>query len=459
MSNNTPVKPESLVDADFNKPWEFEKNYEAVRTVNDPRFGEIKIYRNKETGIIVLAKEKIVSGKNEAAIDIIELRKRIELNHTNLQKLSNYSTNVKKELCSTHYISRSIYEYPHSDLQKEINENKKVNLIFHPNELAHLAYQILQGLEHLHSHGITHGDVRPMFIGFNRAINHFYLLDRLNDSSPLERVQANNIISKKELFQSPQLYKKLQGKDKTVKYSATKNDLFALGLSIIYAGNNQSPQDIYLPNGEFNEAKLAEHFGIFEQRYKQDNPHLITVVQHLIKVNEDERLEAKDLLNKLVPYEEYKHQEQVGFIVARKSNVNNVHNVQSTPTEIVQVSPNETHYIQVQTKVSYGQPTIRTYVRSQPHIDFDPNQYQNFKEYNPPENVIYVPDESTTFSKQEPTTHVVHSNVVGYEMPGYVYAPVTVQGQPNNSEIHAYEPIVTRTVNRDDDHGKENGHQ
>ena len=451
MSNNEPVKPESLAEADFNKPWEYESSYEVIRTVSDPRFGEIKIYKHKESGIVMLAKEKVLSGKNDAANGIVELRKRIALNHPSLQRLSNYSTSVKKELCSTNYISRSIYEYPHSDLQREINENKKANLIFHPNELAHLAYQILQGLEHLHSHGITHGDIRPMFIGFNRATKHFYLLDRLNDNSPLEKVQANNIIGKKDLFLSPQLNKKLQGRDKSVKYSATKNDLFALGLCIILAGNNQAAQDIYLPNGEFNEAKLAEHLGAFEQRFKPDNPHLINIVRHLLKINEDERLEAKELLGKLPAYEEYKQQEQVGFIVARKSNNNNLVNVQSTPVDIVQVSPNETHFVQVQTKVSYGQPTIRTYMSSQPNIEFDPNQYQNMKQYTPPDNVIYVPDESVTFVKQDPTTHVVQSNALGYAMPGYVYAPVTVQGQSINSDVRSYDPIVTRTVVREDE--------
>jgi serine/threonine protein kinase len=49
--------------------------------------------------------------------------------------LLGYSTQVKKELCSTHYITRGYYEFPKSDMQKEFTERNKQGLDFTHEEL------------------------------------------------------------------------------------------------------------------------------------------------------------------------------------------------------------------------------------------------------------------------------------------------------------------------------------
>lgn len=60
--------------------------------------------------------------------------------------------------------------------------------------------------------------MRPQLIGYDKADTRFQVLDRLADPSPIERVQSQNIIGKKDLYLSPELYKKLQGRDKAMKY-------------------------------------------------------------------------------------------------------------------------------------------------------------------------------------------------------------------------------------------------
>ena len=71
--------------------------------------------------------------------------------------------------------------------------------------------------------------------------NQFKLLDRLNDPSPIERAQINNLMNNKEIFMSPQLYKRINTKGrKKPPYNRQKNDLFSLGMSIISAGNAKS---------------------------------------------------------------------------------------------------------------------------------------------------------------------------------------------------------------------------
>ena len=437
MADHKATKPEVLPDSEFNKPWEREDQYEPIRKSNDPRFGEISVFKQMWNNEIVFVKEKIVNGKNEASNDIIELKKRLALNHPNIQRLITYSTSVKKELCSTHYPFKGIYEFPHSDMQKEINEKKKNGQLFHPNDVGHLAFQVLIGLSHLHSKGVAHGDIRPIFIGFNKATNTYTILDRLVDPSPLEKLQGNNIVNKKELFLSPQLFQKLQGKDKTVTYNQFKNDLYALGLTILVVGNGQSVQDIYQPNGEIDKAKLKAHIDSFEQKYLIPNPHAVTIVRWLLEPTEDKRPEAKDILANVIPYEEFKRQELTGF----NQPVSYV--LHSTPPVT-----DGGFFGNVETKISYGQPIVRTVVHSTPPPDFDVKQATTYVNYVPSENILQPTTEPVNYENKEITyihdpTHVVQS------APIYTYAnPVYVQGTyPPN--LTSFEPIVRRSINRE----------
>ena len=50
-----------------------------------------------------------------------------------------------------------------------------------------MVYDIRQALDHLHSRGLSHGDVRPQLIGYDKTTNSYQLLDRFNDPSPLEK--------------------------------------------------------------------------------------------------------------------------------------------------------------------------------------------------------------------------------------------------------------------------------
>lgn len=79
-----------------------------------------------------------------------------------------YSTSVKKNLCSTHYLSRAFYRYPQSDMRRELMDHKKNGTQFSNVELNTMKNDIGRALKDLHSRNLTHGDVRPMLIGHNK---------------------------------------------------------------------------------------------------------------------------------------------------------------------------------------------------------------------------------------------------------------------------------------------------
>ena len=109
MVDKQKTKPTTLPDTEYNKTWAQEKNFKFIKRYNDPRFGEITVMKNHKTGEVIMVKEKMASSKKEATSDIMNLKSRQSLNHQNLLQMVDYSTQIKKELCSTHYISRAYY--------------------------------------------------------------------------------------------------------------------------------------------------------------------------------------------------------------------------------------------------------------------------------------------------------------------------------------------------------------
>ena len=411
-TNKQPAKPAPTVlpDEEFNKKWDQENLYQNIKRTNDPRFGEITIVKNNSTNEVLFVKEKMASSKNEASNDIRELKSRIALNHPNMQKLVNYSTTVKKELCSTHYISRGFYEFPRSDCQKEHLERKRNLSGFSSSELTHLAYQGLEGLHHLHSRNITHGDIRPLNLGYHKAANQFQILDRLSDPSPLEKLQASNIINKKELYVSPELYKKLQGKDKTLKYNAYKNDLYALGLSILFLGNSDSVQDIYKPQGEFDQNKLNEHLKNFDGKYKSENPYLCTIVSTLLAPSEADRPETQQLVSSLMPYDQYKTQELHGV---------KVHGANAQPEIAQKVEVVQQENVATENFFSYNAPVVHSenqgtiiVNRAETEYRAPVDQSKNYYVNNSNLNTTYDNTNVTSYSYAQPTYTYAQSPIV-----------------------------------------------
>lgn len=294
------LAPTVLPDAEYERKWPEESQYQMLRKSHDPRFGEIMIYKKRGTNELIFAKEKLTTSKQAAAADIRELKSRMALNRPGLQSMIGYSTAIKKELCSTSYLTQGFYEFPKSDLGKEISTRSQNGTNYSEAELGNIAQQALRGLNSLHQEKITHSDIRPQYIGFDYATGNTEILDRLADPSPLEKIQTTNIVNKKNLYMSPELYKKLQGKDKMIKYDPAKNDVYGLGLSILEAGNGQSVQDIYNANGSINQANLDRHLQTFKTRYP--GGYLSNFVSSSLNSAEASRPTANDLTSYLSAY-------------------------------------------------------------------------------------------------------------------------------------------------------------
>ena len=346
-----------LDESDFNHVWSLEKNFKIIKRYNDPRFGDITVMQNSSNQVI-LAKEKLASNKNEAAADIYYLKNRMNINHDNIMKILDYSSQVNKELCSTTFITKAFFEFPKTDLLRELSERKKNAHDFSHIELTHLVYQILLGLEHIHKKELAHGDIKPQLIGYDKFNNHFKILDRLNDMSLIERYQINQIINGKDIYVSPDLYKKIKSKNKNAQVDYYKNDIFALGLTLLYIGNGTSVQNIYLNNGEIEHRSLHEHVMNFDIKYNDQNPFLCNLLKTLLQMKDNDRPSASLLFDNIPSYEEFKRSEVEGnFALEMSSHVKNEiapheYNIE-TNTRIYNAPQYQNHYVQSTPKQFY----------------------------------------------------------------------------------------------------------
>ena len=415
--------PELVGEAEFNKKWEHENNFLFLRKSNDPRFGEITIYKSKVGNDLVFSKEQLTSSKVQTSADIRDLNARVSLNHDNVQRLLGHSYVVQKELCSTNYFTKMFYEFPKSDLHKAIDEKKSRNEVFRSEELINIGNQALRGLNHLHRSEVAHGDVKPLSIGYNKETGKVQILDRLNNPAPTEQLQKKNIVENKDLFMSPELYKQILGKDKSVKYDPYQNDLYGLGLSLLTAGNGEKLQNLYLPNGEFNQNSLKNHLDKFDEKYEEKSPKLSQFVRSLLNANPDERKTAQK-------YIDYIDKQQNSIIVPEQKEKNQMVYAEAPQTETTTI-----YNLASQTnQVVYGEtPESETTVI----YNLTPQTNDTGIESNTTYQSYIVPETKNSTYDRAPVQYRKASNVVYSQAPvKYVSSPV-VYNQPAQTYVYS----------------------
>lgn len=374
-----------------NLKWDGEEALKFMNKRSDPRFGEITIYKNERTGRKVMLKEKSSGDKEQFAKDIRMAQERAKISNKNVHQLLGWGTSTQKGLCSTHHHVKMFFDYPDSDLRNEAAQHKKIDQQISDGELSWAVSNALSGLGYIHERGLAHGDIRPELIsavrmGGSEDFNHSVLLDRLNDPSGIEKTQQNNMVNKKNLFMSPQLYKRINTKGKVKpEFNRQKNDLFALGLSIIGVGNIKSTNDCYGKKGEFNVENLNGHLEEFKARYADNRP-LCNVVENLVRLDEKERPDTtsaqvlgQGLEESLPPIEYNEVVVNAGPYKRTVETVVNSRPVGSGVHEYIEADKNS-HFVREGEHVVYGKPrVVRTYVDESSRRDYKGNEPSNIR--------------------------------------------------------------------------------
>lgn len=306
-----PIAPESLLkDADYSKASQFDKNFRQIRTLNDPRFGDIHILQNPQSRQVVAVREKKITDKAETGRQIIAARNRLALKNPYLVNLLDYSVTKQSELCSSFYIIKYYFEYPRTDLRKYYLDKEKAGQGLNSAELTNILYQQSQALGYLQSQGTAHGDLQPLYIGWDPEKQESRLIDKsesLTNDAAIIQAQKNRLISGQPLYMSPTLFSNLKKGNTKFQFDRNKEDSFALGLLLLEAGNGHSIQNIYdAKAGQINQGALSQHIDEFNRKFGGQNSLLVSHVSSLLNTNEAARPSPVQVQGSLPPFEEVK---------------------------------------------------------------------------------------------------------------------------------------------------------
>ncbi len=175
----------------------------------------------------------------------------------------------------------------------------KQNEYIEAAELEKMYMDSLEGLANMHRSNKVHGNIRPGYIGFDSDKNNYMLMENLKDQNLPEKVQIQNLVQKKELYMNPELFKKLEGKQKKQKVDLYQNDNFSLGMSLLAIGNQQTLKDCYnKKTNKFENSVLQKHLGNFENRYKDESPRLVQIANNLLELEGDKRESSTQIFTK-----------------------------------------------------------------------------------------------------------------------------------------------------------------
>lgn len=194
---------------EFSRTWDDEKSYKHLKTQKDLRFGDVNLLKHSVTGDVIFQREKLFTSKKEATLELLKLQKRMGLNHPNLLQMLTYTCTRQKKLCSSNYLIKSFYKYPSHDMNKLLLDHKRNLTSFSAFELHKMKHNMLSALNVLHGAGLSHGDIRPEYIGYDKKTDQYVLLDRFSYGLTGEKFQSDHLLHNREIFMSPGLYSKL----------------------------------------------------------------------------------------------------------------------------------------------------------------------------------------------------------------------------------------------------------
>jgi len=276
----------------------FAKGYETVRKLKE---SDMFLIKSKDDGKTYMMKEYVLNTEKAATKCCKELKDKLSRHGCHAghnQALIDYSCKVDSGFCSTTYIVNAYYQYVCEDLARDANAHDGVAV---HERLTNGLYGGLTGLAELNELSENYNDIRPEFVGFN-SCGQGLLRTRSDKYGKTCREIAMNTVSKSNYFQycSPEVYNSVVKKG-SKDISEQKNDVFALGMSVLEAGIKGTVQACYVPSG-FNEAELRKCQEEFVHDHGCANTLLCDMVELCTTVCPLDRHTATELLSKVPSY-------------------------------------------------------------------------------------------------------------------------------------------------------------
>lgn len=414
----------TLRDEDFTKTSNFDRTFKQVRKVNDPRFGEAMLFQDPTNRQQILVRERKYNDKTEAGRAIQSARARIANQNPNTLRMLDYSATKQSELCSTIYVVRQYWELPANDLKRELQNRITANAPFTEPELSNILYQTVRA-----DPSGLHGDISPINIAYDKNSGTAKLIDKSDEVPSPQRtvnLQKSKIIGAgQNLYQSPIMYNNLKRNNLKFGYDPTKEDAFALGLTMLELGNLKPVSNIYnAGTKEVDRNALQAHLTEFRNRYPNPNGFLTSTVDGLTRYDEPQRLSIREVHANLPPEADFRARLASGaFVTGANSATGGLQTVTTTTT----TGGPMTQVTQTQDVRSQTIPAVAAVMPSIYQMDATRNEFYSSPNLPP----INVP------------------SVVPINQPRYTPIPDTTPATTSSTIMTAPAPVATTTTTRE----------
>ena len=266
---------------------EVETRYDLIKIIGEGGFGKVYYAKNKFSQTEVSIKRINKSKNNNLILDNLTIKNEIEvlksLSHPNIMKIYEFYSNEESYFLVNEYIK-------YGELSKKIKQT------FSELQISVIIFQILKGLNYIHSHNIIHRDIKLENIMIsdieniliNGKIEPFYWI-KIIDFGIAKFTSSN---------------KKEKGMTGTLYYMAPevinqnydyKCDIWSVGVILYMLLTGKYPFDSLvtsriktkIEDGEFDKENI---------KYKNSSKELKHLLKHLLNTNPTFRYNAKEAL-------------------------------------------------------------------------------------------------------------------------------------------------------------------
>ena len=278
------------------------ENLEPLKQVLDKRYGKVKLYFDRQTGLHYTGKKLFIQNKAQADLITNGLKKRVKNPNLYYVPIYEYKIEVVHQFCSSTIYLDLFIPTPDEDLKKEIKRRADQRKSFTNMEMTFLLYDIVFGMAHMEDLKLSHGKFGPEWVALTTT-GYAVMEDPVFFES--NSFGFVSLEGKSDLYLSPEVYKcafRRQPLPQDLNY--LKADVFSAGLVILEAGNLQRVRSIY--GKRKSERILSDVLKRRLQRFKNrypDNNLLFSTVTKMLEIDPKDRPSFKEIRKKLPDYQ------------------------------------------------------------------------------------------------------------------------------------------------------------
>jgi len=261
--------------------------YEYEKKLNDIRFGEIKLLKDKETNKKVFQKDSTSNNSKDLQSYIKEIKEGSKFSHSNLLKILGYNSIKEDFLCADFFKVSLFFEGFENDLEQEIRSRERKKDYFPETELWFILDSIASACAYLQRFKIRHRDIRPYNILVTADKDYKIALTSLfNKNQDTEYLERIDRLENKYVYYSPETFSQTQQPFYTEEYIS---DVFSLGMTLLEAANLKKLKNVYdFKTKKVNSEPIKQALESLKSRYSEN---FIKTIESCLDFNPSSRLD------------------------------------------------------------------------------------------------------------------------------------------------------------------------